>query len=126
MVMPGSVRVLRIRALWVRRLRIVGLIGVHPQKALDPADDAADRASDHRADRAGASIAFIDAMRDAAGYALSVCRERSRECGKERACNQNLSFHLLDPLFDFGHDSLPGDNGDWAAVFCFKSGSRGL
>jgi len=88
---------------------------VHPQNTLYSPDDAADRAADDGTDRAGTPVTFIDAVRNTARHALSVRRERTCECRNKHACNQNLSFHQLNPLFGFGCDSLPGNNGDWTA-----------
>ncbi len=81
------------RALHILRFRIGGLIRIHPQDALYAAEYTADRAAYHGADRAGASVAFIYAMRNTARYSLRVRSERNRERGEKNACNQNLSLH---------------------------------
>jgi hypothetical protein len=72
---------------------------VHSQNALDSADDTANRTSDHGTDGAGTPVTFVDTVRNTAGHALSVRRERTAECRNECACNQNLSFHQAEPPF---------------------------
>jgi hypothetical protein len=99
---------------------------VHPENSLYSPDDAADSSPYHGTDRAGTSVAFIDTVSNTAGYSLRVRSQRNRECSNKYACNQDLSFHQVIPLCDSGHDTLPGNNGDWAARFCFKRGLRGL
>ena len=86
-------------ALYIRGFRIGCLIIVYPQEPFNSPEDAANRAPHHGADGAGASIALIDAMGDTAGYSLSVCGERNRECSDKCACDQDLSFHPVEPLF---------------------------
>jgi hypothetical protein len=66
---------------------------VHPENSLYSPDNSADRTPYHGTNRAGTSVAFIDAMRNTARYSLSVRRQRSRECSNKCACNQDLSFH---------------------------------
>ena len=66
---------------------------LHPENSLYSANDSTNRAPYHGADRAGASITLIHAMRDSAGYSLRVRGERNRERGDKSACNQNLSLH---------------------------------
>ena len=120
MVVPGSQRVLY-RALYIGRLG--GLIVFHPQHSLYSPNDSANRTSNHGADGAGTAVTFVDAMSDTAGYSLRVRRERNRECCNKRACNQDVRFHQVDPLFDFGTESMSGNNGNWAARFWLKRGS---
>jgi hypothetical protein len=86
---PGRRRKLRVG--WA--LRIGCLIVLHPEDSLYPPYDAANRTSHHRTDRAGTSVAFIDAMRNTARYSLCVRSQRNRECRNKGACNQDLSFH---------------------------------
>jgi hypothetical protein len=117
-VVPGSERVLH-RALHI------GCLGClrHPQHTLYSPNDSANRSPDHGADGAGTAVTFVDAMSNTAGYPLRVRRERNRKCCNKRTCNQNVSFHQVDPLFDLGTTSLSANNGDWAARFCLKRGS---
>jgi hypothetical protein len=82
------------RALRIGRGLYIGcLIMLHPENSLYAANDSTDRTPYHSADRAGASITFIHAMRDTARHSLCVRGERNRERGNESACNQNLSLH---------------------------------
>jgi hypothetical protein len=72
---------------------------VHPQNPLYSANNSANRTPNHSADRAGASVTFIDPVSNAARYSLCVRHQRTAECGNEYACNQNLSFHQVEPPF---------------------------
>jgi hypothetical protein len=72
---------------------------VHPQNSLYSPDDPANRTPYDGADGAGTSVTFIDTVRNTAWYALSVRHERTAECSNEYACNQNLSFHQVEPPF---------------------------
>jgi len=96
---------------------------LHPEDSIYSPYDAANRTSHHRTDRAGTPVTFIYAMRNAAGYSLRLGGERNRERSNKSACNQDLSLHKLIPFLMWSV-SLPGDNGDWAAHFCFKRGVR--
>lgn len=62
-----------------RRLfgRIGGIDRAEPERPLDAADNTANRAADHRADRTGRLIADIRAMRGAVGNALRLRGERA-------------------------------------------------
>jgi hypothetical protein len=66
---------------------------LHPENSLYSANDSTDRTPYHGADRPGASITFIHAMRDTARHSLRVRSERTRERGDQSACNQDLSLH---------------------------------
>ena len=58
------------------------------------ADDATNRAADHRADRTRGVVAHIGAMGDAVGNALRLCRERrNQRCGDNGGCEHNLELH---------------------------------
>ena len=72
---------------------------VDPEESLDAPDDAADRGSDNRADRACNAIAFSRAMLEAAGKTtLSLGGDRSRQGGDDGACTQQCRFHETSPL----------------------------
>src|SRR5579883_2247643 len=107
-----------------RRLRIGRLVGLHPEDTLYPAHDTANDTAHNRADWPGAPVAFVDAMRDTAGYSLGACSEWSCERGNHSNRNQSLSFHQVDPLFVFGSKFLPRQNGGWTARSCLKKGMR--
>ena len=68
-----------------------GVVVVDAKDALDPADDAADRAADDGADRAGASVALIKAVRGAARNALRVRRGGGEDC-KSRNDDRDANF----------------------------------
>src|SRR5260370_39380481 len=73
---------------------------LQPQNSLNSPNDSADRTADHGADGAGTSVTFVDAMSNTARYSLSVRRARNRERRRDKsACNQDLSFHQVNPLF---------------------------
>ncbi len=70
------------------------------ERALDGADEAADRRADDGTDRPGDAVAFMQAMDEPAGRALSVGRERCGDGGDgDNACVQHLRFHAAAPLF---------------------------
>src|ERR1035437_8792619 len=58
-------------------------------------DAAADRGTNHGADRTGDAIALIEAMRGAAGNALRLRGERHGEHCEKRAANQQVLFHQV-------------------------------
>jgi hypothetical protein len=70
------------------------VVMVDAQHALDPADDATDRAADNGADRSGAAVAFIKAVRRAARNTLRMCRGGSEDC-KNRTDDRNANVHEL-------------------------------
>ena len=73
---------------------LAGVVVIDAKDALDPADDTTDRAADDGADRSGAAVAFIKAVRSAAGNALRMCRNGSENC-KNRTGDRNANFHEL-------------------------------
>ena len=97
---------------------------LHPEDTLYPAHDTANYTPHNRADWPGLPVAFVDAMRNTAGYSLGACSEWRRERGDHSNRNQSLSFHQVDPLFIFGSKSLPRQNGGWTARSCLKRGMR--
>ena len=70
------------------------VVVVDAKHALDPADDAPDRAADDGADRSGAAVAFIKTVRGAAGNALRMCRSGGEDC-KNRTDDRNANVHEL-------------------------------
>jgi hypothetical protein len=73
---------------------LAGVVVVDAKDALDPANDATDRAADNGADRSGAAVAFIKTVRRAARNALRMCRSGSKDC-KNRTDDRNANFHEL-------------------------------
>jgi len=63
--------------------------------AFDTADDAAHSAPYDGADRTGNSPAFLNSMRNPAGDALSVCRQRHGESCGEYAAEEQLELHFI-------------------------------
>ena len=76
------------------RAFLAGVVVIDAKDALDPADDATDRAADNGADRSGAAVAFIKTMRGAAGNALRLCRGGGEDC-QNRTDDRNAKFHEL-------------------------------
>jgi hypothetical protein len=75
---------------------------VDAKESFDASDDAADRRGNNGADRARDAIAFIRALREAAGKtALGLSRDRSRHGGRDDACAQQCRSHETSPLFLF-------------------------
>ena len=73
---------------------LAGVIVIDAKDALEPADNATDRAADNGADRSGAAVAFIKTVRRAARNALRMCRCGSEDC-KNRTDDRNANFHEL-------------------------------
>ena len=73
---------------------LAGVVVIDAEDALDPADNATDRAADNGADRSGAAVAFIETVRRAAGNTLRMCRRGSEDC-KNRTDDRNANFHEL-------------------------------
>ena len=73
---------------------LAGVVVIDAKDALDPADNATDRAADNGADRSGAAVAFIKTVRRAARNALRMCRSGSEDC-KNRTDDRNANFHEL-------------------------------
>jgi hypothetical protein len=73
---------------------LAGVVVIDAKDALDPADNATDRAADDGADRSGTAVAFIKAVRRAAWNALRMCRSSSENC-ENRTDDRNANFHEL-------------------------------
>ena len=73
---------------------VAGVVVVNAEDALEAADDATDCAADDGADRSGAAVAFIKAVRGAAGNALRMRRGGGEDCNY-RADDRNAKFHEL-------------------------------
>jgi hypothetical protein len=81
----------------VRRLTHVVAL-VEAEHTFNAADHAADRGTNHGADRAGDAVTLIEAMRGAAGDALRLCGERYGEHCEKRAANQQVHFHEVTSI----------------------------
>jgi hypothetical protein len=62
------------------------------EHAFHAADDATHRGSDDRADRAGDTVAFIEAVHGATGNALRLCGERHGERSGECEAQAHEQF----------------------------------
>ena len=85
-----------------RRRRLLHRIGgrdrSHSKRALDPADNAANRAADHRPDRTSGLIADISTVRGAVGNALRLRGERASErCGNSGR-DYDMELHAVTSL----------------------------
>ena len=87
---------------WRRRRLLDRIRGIDrsadSERTLDPTDNAANDAADHRTDRAGRLIADHSAVRGAVGNALCLRRERtSKGCGDSGRDN-DMELHA-EPLW---------------------------
>ena len=71
---------------------------VNAEHALDPADHAANRGADHRADRARDAVAFVKAVRGPARNALRLRGQRRRD-GCEKYAREYCQSHCRPFLF---------------------------
>src|SRR5437588_12757154 len=83
-----------------RWLRIGAICRSDPEHALDPADDAADRAAHDGADGPRAPVALVHPVRDAAGNTLGLGRHRQGDGSRNDACKQYLELHCVILLVD--------------------------
>lgn len=62
-------------------------------------DDAADRTTNHGADRPRSLSALLGTMRYAAGNSLCLRRQRTGQRGNHRARKYDVKLHATTPLF---------------------------
>jgi hypothetical protein len=89
----------------VRRLAHVVTL-VDAEHSFDAADHAANRGADDRTDRAGDTVALIEAMRSAAGNALRLSGERHRKHCEKRTSNKQVLFHEVISISVEEHSSV--------------------
>ena len=86
-----------------RRCRLLHRIGgidrsADSERTLDPADNAANDAADHRADGASRLVADLSAVRGAVGNALRLRRKRaSKRCG-DAGRDYDMELHAVTSL----------------------------
>jgi hypothetical protein len=56
------------------------------EKAIDPADEAADHAADQTPNRSRGLTTYVSAMRDAVGHSLRLRRERASDGRSNETC----------------------------------------
>jgi hypothetical protein len=77
--------------------RIGGRDRSHPERALDPADDTANRAADHGTDRASGLVTDLSTMCGAVGNALRLRRERASKGSGDTGRDYDMELHA-EPL----------------------------